>query len=154
MDPFTRRMIGLAVRPAVLDGPAVCRMFNDVPSRSGALPQLLSSDHDPLFLSRIHSSSGSSEACAASSWMAYPFRTATNLSASSPNSCAITTTTARTERSAGKPRYPRPGGSATSVHLRGKATVVASTGSPPRHECRFAPDAFFGSALTEEMADS
>jgi hypothetical protein len=73
MDPFTRRMIGLAVRPGALDGPAVCRMFNDVLSRSGALPQLLSSDHDPLFLSRIHWSSGSSAACDASSWIAYPF---------------------------------------------------------------------------------
>ena len=50
MDPFTRRIIGLAVRPGVLDGPAVCRMFNDVLSRSGSLPQLLSSDHDPLFV--------------------------------------------------------------------------------------------------------
>jgi hypothetical protein len=33
MDQFTRRIIGFAVRAGVLDGPAICRMFNDVLSR-------------------------------------------------------------------------------------------------------------------------
>jgi putative transposase len=28
MDVFTRRIVGLGVAPAELDGPAVCRMFN------------------------------------------------------------------------------------------------------------------------------
>jgi putative transposase len=31
MDQFTRRIVGFAVRPGILDGIAVCRMFNDVP---------------------------------------------------------------------------------------------------------------------------
>lgn len=50
MDQFTRRIVGFAVRPGVLDGPAVCRMFNDVLGRSESIPRSLSSDHDPLFL--------------------------------------------------------------------------------------------------------
>ena len=50
MDQFTRRIVGVAVRPGVLDGIAVCRMFNDVLGRSESIPQSLSSDHDPLFL--------------------------------------------------------------------------------------------------------
>jgi putative transposase len=52
MDQFTRRIVGFAVRPGVLDGPTVCRMFNEVLGRSGSTPQRLSSDHDPLF--RFH----------------------------------------------------------------------------------------------------
>ena len=52
MDQFTRRIVGLSVRPGVLDGLAVCRMFNDVPGRSESIPQSLSSDQDPLF--RFH----------------------------------------------------------------------------------------------------
>ncbi len=121
MDQFTRRINGLAVRPGVLDGPAVCRMFNDVLSRSGSLPQLLSSDHDPLFLfhrwtanlgisqirqinpcppflSRIHSSSGSSDACDASSSTTCSFEPQTISSKSSPTSCATAIATVRTER--------------------------------------------------------
>ena len=50
MDQFTRRIVGFSVRPGVLDGLAVCRMFNDVLGRSESIPQSLSSDHDPLFL--------------------------------------------------------------------------------------------------------
>jgi len=50
MDQFTRRIVGFAVRPGVLDGLAVCRMLNDVLGRSGSTPRSLSSDHDPLFL--------------------------------------------------------------------------------------------------------
>jgi len=52
MDQFTRRIVGFAVRPGVLDGIAVCRMFNDVLGRCEFIPQSLSSDHDPLF--RFH----------------------------------------------------------------------------------------------------
>jgi transposase InsO family protein len=52
MDQFTRRIVGFAVRPGVLDGLAVCRMFNHVLGRSESVPQSLSSDHDPLF--RFH----------------------------------------------------------------------------------------------------
>jgi hypothetical protein len=44
--------VGFAVRPGVLDGIAVCRMFNDVLGRCEFIPQSLSSDHDPLF--RFH----------------------------------------------------------------------------------------------------
>jgi transposase InsO family protein len=40
MDQFTRRIVGFAVHPGVLDGLG----------RSESVPQSLSSDHDPLFL--------------------------------------------------------------------------------------------------------
>jgi transposase InsO family protein len=30
MDQFTRRIIGFAVQPGAVDGPALCRMFNEV----------------------------------------------------------------------------------------------------------------------------
>jgi putative transposase len=49
MDQFTRRIVGFAMRRGALDGPAVCRMFNQVLGRSVSTPQRLSSDHDPLF---------------------------------------------------------------------------------------------------------
>jgi len=49
MDQFTRRIIGFAVQPGVVDGPALCRMFNQVIASVPTLPQCLSSDHDPLF---------------------------------------------------------------------------------------------------------
>jgi hypothetical protein len=52
MDQTTRRIVGLAVQAGALDGPATCSMFNKILSQSGALPQSLSSDHDPLF--RFH----------------------------------------------------------------------------------------------------
>lgn len=48
MDQFTRRIIGFAVQPGVVDGPALCRMFNQVIAGAPILPQQLSSDHDPL----------------------------------------------------------------------------------------------------------
>ena len=48
MDLFTRRIVGIGVEPAHIDGVAVCRMFNQ--ARSGQpLPKHLSTDHDPLF---------------------------------------------------------------------------------------------------------
>ncbi len=48
MDPFTRRIIGFAVQGSDVDGPALCRMFNQAVSRRGA-PKYISSDNDPLF---------------------------------------------------------------------------------------------------------
>jgi putative transposase len=52
MDQATRRIVGLAVRVGVVDGPAACRMFNRILGPSGAFPRSLSSDNDPLF--RFH----------------------------------------------------------------------------------------------------
>jgi putative transposase len=49
LDQFTRRIIGFAVQPGAVDGPALCRMFNQVITGAPTLPQHLSSDHDPLF---------------------------------------------------------------------------------------------------------
>ena len=49
MDQFTRRIIGFGVRADVLDGPAICRMFNHAIAGELARPRHLSSDHDPLF---------------------------------------------------------------------------------------------------------
>jgi transposase InsO family protein len=48
MDQYTRRIIGFAVHTANVDGPALCRMFNDATSGQG-WPQWISSDNDPLF---------------------------------------------------------------------------------------------------------
>jgi transposase InsO family protein len=48
MDQFTRRIIGFAVMAGNVDGPALCRMFNQAISRRG-IPRYLSSDNDPLF---------------------------------------------------------------------------------------------------------
>ena len=48
MDQYTRRIIGFAVHAGNVDGPAVCRMFNDATSGQG-WPERLSSDNDPLF---------------------------------------------------------------------------------------------------------
>lgn len=49
MDQFIQRIIGFAVQPAAVDGPALCRMFNQVIPGTTTLRQQLSSDHDPLF---------------------------------------------------------------------------------------------------------
>jgi putative transposase len=49
MDQFTRRIIGFAVQSGAVDGASVCRMFNQIVAGAPALPQHLSSDHDPLF---------------------------------------------------------------------------------------------------------
>ena len=48
MDQYTRRVIGFAVHTGNVDGPALCRMFNDATSGQG-WPIYLSSDNDPLF---------------------------------------------------------------------------------------------------------
>ena len=49
MDQFTRRIIGFAIHAGVVDGAAVCCMFNEATAGSGVLPRYLSSDNDPLF---------------------------------------------------------------------------------------------------------
>jgi putative transposase len=48
MDVFTRRIIGFGVQATAVDGPALCRMFNQAISGQG-LPIRLNLDHDPLF---------------------------------------------------------------------------------------------------------
>ena len=49
MDQFTRRIIGFAIHTGMVDGAAVCCMFNEATAGSGVLPRYLSSDNDPLF---------------------------------------------------------------------------------------------------------
>src|SRR5215813_9837273 len=48
MDQFTRRIVGFAVHRDVVDGVALCRMFNRA-IHMQTLPKYLSSDHDPLY---------------------------------------------------------------------------------------------------------
>ena len=48
MDQYTRRIIGFGVHAGNVDGPALCRMFNDATFSQG-WPKHLSSDNDPLF---------------------------------------------------------------------------------------------------------
>ncbi|MHC4962864.1 MAG: integrase core domain-containing protein [Planctomycetota bacterium] len=48
MDQYTRRIIGFAVRAGNVDGPALCRMFND-DTAGHDWPERISSDNDPLF---------------------------------------------------------------------------------------------------------
>jgi putative transposase len=48
MDQFTRRLIGFRVQPEVVDGQALCHMFNTTIDGKKP-PRYLSSDHDPLF---------------------------------------------------------------------------------------------------------
>jgi hypothetical protein len=48
MDQYTRRIIGFTVHPGNVDGPTLCRMFNDATSGQG-WPEHISSDNDPLF---------------------------------------------------------------------------------------------------------
>ena len=48
MDQYTRRIIGFGVHAGNVDGPAICRMFNDATNGNG-WPERLSSDNDPLF---------------------------------------------------------------------------------------------------------
>ena len=51
MDQFTRRIVGFAVHRGVVDGVALCRMFNRI-IHTQPLPKYLSSDHDPRY--RFH----------------------------------------------------------------------------------------------------
>ncbi|MBT3867332.1 MAG: DDE-type integrase/transposase/recombinase [Gammaproteobacteria bacterium] len=48
MDQYTRRIIGFGVHAGNVDGPALCRMFNQATSKQ-SWPTYLSSDNDPLF---------------------------------------------------------------------------------------------------------
>jgi putative transposase len=48
MDQYTRGIIGFGVHAGSVDGPALCRMFNDATSGQ-SWPEYLSSDNDPLF---------------------------------------------------------------------------------------------------------
>src|SRR5215467_15297813 len=51
MDQFTRRIVRFAVHRGVVDGLALCGMFNRA-IHAQMLPKYLSSDHDPLY--RFH----------------------------------------------------------------------------------------------------
>ncbi|HWE53729.1 MAG TPA: integrase core domain-containing protein [Bryobacteraceae bacterium] len=51
MDQFTRRIVGFGVQYGNVDGPALCRMFQQA-IRWQSLPKYLSTDNDPLF--RFH----------------------------------------------------------------------------------------------------
>lgn len=51
MDQFSRRIIGFGVQRSIVDGAALCRMFQRA-IRGHGLPNYLSSDHDPLY--RFH----------------------------------------------------------------------------------------------------
>ena len=51
MDQCTRRIVGFGVHRGVVDGVALCRMFNQAMGRQPP-PTYLSSDHDPLY--RFH----------------------------------------------------------------------------------------------------
>jgi len=48
MDQYTRRIIGFAAHAGNVDGPTLCRMFNNATSGQG-WPEHISSDNDPLF---------------------------------------------------------------------------------------------------------
>lgn len=48
MDQFSRRLIGFAVPPITVDGPALCRMFSQAIAGQGQCLRL-TFDHDPLF---------------------------------------------------------------------------------------------------------
>ena len=49
MDQYTRRIIGFGVHAGMVDGVALCRMFNQAIRGCRAMPKHLSSDHDPLY---------------------------------------------------------------------------------------------------------
>jgi transposase InsO family protein len=51
MDQWTRRIVGFGVHRGVVDGVALCQMFNRA-TRGQKPPTYLSSDHDPLY--RFH----------------------------------------------------------------------------------------------------
>jgi transposase InsO family protein len=48
MDQFTRRIIGFSVHAGTVDGPALCRMFNEATCGQD-WPSRVSTDNDPLF---------------------------------------------------------------------------------------------------------
>lgn len=48
MDQYTRRIVGFALHAGVVDGPALCRMFNEATTGQDP-PDKISTDNDPLF---------------------------------------------------------------------------------------------------------
>ena len=48
---FTRRVVGIGVHGGIVDGLALCRMFNQA-TRGQPMPKYLSTDNDPLY--RFH----------------------------------------------------------------------------------------------------
>ncbi|MDW3095039.1 MAG: integrase core domain-containing protein [Gammaproteobacteria bacterium] len=48
MDVWSRKLVGLSVNNGPVDGPTLCRMFNQIISNKST-PQYISSDNDPLF---------------------------------------------------------------------------------------------------------
>src|SRR5215469_11540072 len=52
MDQYTRRIIGFGVHAGMVDGVALCRMFNRAVRGQRRMPNFLSSDNDPLY--RFH----------------------------------------------------------------------------------------------------
>jgi transposase InsO family protein len=48
MDVWSRRIIGCSVNKGPVDGPTLCRMFNQIIARKNT-PRFISSDNDPLF---------------------------------------------------------------------------------------------------------
>jgi putative transposase len=52
MDQYTRRIIGFGVHARMVDGVALCRMFNRAILGQRRMPNFLSSDNDPLY--RFH----------------------------------------------------------------------------------------------------
>ena len=51
MDQFTRRIVGFGIHRGIVDGSALCRMFQQA-IRRHSLPKYLSTDNDPLY--RFH----------------------------------------------------------------------------------------------------
>jgi len=51
MDQFTRRIVGFGIHRGTVDGPGLCRLFQQAIRRQ-TLPKYLSTDNDPLF--RFH----------------------------------------------------------------------------------------------------
>ncbi len=49
MDQYTRRIVGFGIHAGVVDGRALCRMFNQA-IRGHSTPKRISSDNDPLYL--------------------------------------------------------------------------------------------------------
>tara|TARA_R110002049_G_scaffold191507_1_gene360472 strand:+ start:42335 stop:42748 length:414 start_codon:yes stop_codon:yes gene_type:complete len=48
MDAWNRKLVGLSVNKGPVDGPTLCRMFNQIISNKSA-PHYISTDNDPLF---------------------------------------------------------------------------------------------------------
>ena len=48
MAQYSRRIIGFVINAGIVDGTALCRMFNRAIRRQ-TVPKYLSSDHDPLY---------------------------------------------------------------------------------------------------------